>query len=673
MLNNFEIVVPFHNGHSTIHKLIKSIPSSIRITVVDDFSDEPLLELPYKNVKIIKGSKRGYFAGAVNLGIFSTENDVLILNQDTYFSGTGWIDQLHTALNSGYSYIGERIKGERADWPKGYIHGTFMYLTRELIDKTGLLNQRDFPMWGCTAEYQLRAARNNFKILPLEHVIDFVHLRQDGKRFGESFTELAKQEPKKVPLFVSTPPLVSVIIPVHNFSTWLKSTVNSLVGGETDLGNWKQQTFAGFEVLIVDDSSTDETPEMIKTVCDPWKGVRSIRLNRPRKEVWDNVKNKYIGKVAALNQGIKESFGKYIMVLDADDMIKPDRIERFYNEQIRNPKSFIYDNLQFFGNGEIIPYVYPEHTLVVQDGAKYRQPNPKAGQSTLFPKLQDYDFETLIYKNHVHSSIMFPREAWETIGGYPRRFIYGREDWAIAVKFGVFGYCGVRLRDYHGLLYRREGQNRTIENSRHDWMKFFQSQMRQEFPQIYIGERTMGCCGKGAQQNNSRNQAFANVRISQEINMDGVSWVTYIGGRTAGAFSTWGYATGTQYRVTPGKKFRADNRDLKDNTRQKRGLLEKVEFGKPMFTIVEEVVEPVPVFAQVEEVEEFTVTVVQDDEVTSDELDTSVLDGNVTLFTKALSENDYSPDDLSALLAYEQANKNRASVIDRLETLLLSG
>lgn len=376
---DFRIVVPFYNGIKIIHDLIKSVPDNIEIIVVDDHSSKPLTKLPYKNVTIVKGEKKGYFAGAVNIGMsVYNDKDVLVLNQDVYFNNTDWIPMLETAIRNGYSYIGERIKGTREDWPNGYIHGTFMYLTRDMINTVGKFNTKDFPMWGCTAEYQLRAARAGYKILPVEHVPGFVHVR-GNESYGESFKTLLKQDKSGKSLYTSTPPLVSVVIPTHNYSAWLSSTVNSLIGGETSLGVWQQQTFGGFEVIIVDDSSTDNTPDIIKGLVDPWKGVRSIRLNRPRNKVWDSTKDKYIGKVHAMNHGISKAYGKYIMILDADDMVRPDRIERFYREIIKNPKTFVYDNLQIFGNGKIKEFTYPDFIPVVDERGQLKKvPHPKA-------------------------------------------------------------------------------------------------------------------------------------------------------------------------------------------------------------------------------------------------------------------------------------------------------
>jgi glycosyltransferase involved in cell wall biosynthesis len=384
--------------------------------------------------------------------------------------------------------------------------------------------------------------------------------------------------------------------------------------------------------------------------------------------VWDSVKNKYIGKVVALNAGIKAAYGKYILPLDADDMMKTDRIERMYRAIVNNPHHFIYDNLQFFANGEIIPYTYPEYIITINsDGTAYRELSPKFGETTLYPKLGDYDFDTLIYKNHVHNSIMFPREA----GLYPERFKYGREDWAMAVKLGVNGYCGIRLKDYNGLLYRREGQNRTLENTKPDWVRYFQKQMVEEFKDIYKGSRPMGCCGRGAGQT-SRNQAFANRASVNNIGADGFTRVRYIGGKV-GAFTTWGFATGTQYRISPKETRLIDNRDLMDNTKQHRGILQKQEGNKPMFVVVEE--NEVKINELAQPTDELVAEIVQEfQEETLDLINNldipSILGSNITVFNREMKKREYSESELTILLAYERANKNRMGVVDRLEELL---
>lgn len=671
----FDIIIPYYNGTKTILNLVKSIPKNIRVFLVDDFSTEKIPELG--NVTIIKDTKKGYFAGAVNFGINSTSGDVLILNQDVYFTNDEWIKQLEDATNEGYSFIGERIRGEREDWPNGYIHGTFMYMSRNMIDTVGLLNADLYPMWGNTAEYQLRAARAGFKVLPIVDVKGFVHLRPKGDSFGSSFKTLLKTESNRKMEFVLTPPLVSVIIPVHGekYAKFLPSTVNSLIGGATDLGEWKQQTFASFEVVIVEDSSTDNTGKIVDDLCDVWKGVRSIHLKRPYSEVISEVNGKYIGKVVSLNAGIKAAYGKYIVILDADDMMKEDRIERMFNALRNNPHHFIYDNWQFFRNGQILEVEFPPRFYGYDDltGEYGWQTHPNAGKRTSKPTLQDYDFEVTLHKNQVHNSIMFEKSAWVEVGGYPERFKYGREDWAMNVRLGIHGYCGFRLKDYHGLLYRRDGENRTLENSKPKWMEYFQAKMRQEYRQIYEGVRPMACCGKGSKTGVvTRTDAFAKTALTIDIAKEGTTLLIYTGPRTVN-FPVYGFFTNTLYRVYPGKPFAADNRDLKSTSSNHEGLLERTNPGGSfmfdLYTVPEtNTVPETKVAPQVLEVLEVPQVLEATKEVPV--VDFSILDGNLSALTLALSENDYTKEELMALLAYELENKNRITAKELLEGLI---
>jgi glycosyltransferase involved in cell wall biosynthesis len=94
----------------------------------------------------------------------------------------------------------------------------------------------------------------------------------------------------------------SVIIPAFNHAKHLERSVGSALA----------QTFREIEVIVVDDGSTDDTPEVMKQYVD--RGVRYIRTENN-------------GPGAAKNVGIQESSGKYLQFLDADDLILPEKIE----------------------------------------------------------------------------------------------------------------------------------------------------------------------------------------------------------------------------------------------------------------------------------------------------------------------------------------------------------
>jgi glycosyltransferase involved in cell wall biosynthesis len=98
-------------------------------------------------------------------------------------------------------------------------------------------------------------------------------------------------------------PLVSVVIPCFNYGRFLPEAVDSVLSqGVTDL-----------EVIIVDDGSTDETPEVVARLTDP--RIRAYRFQNG-------------GNSAARNHGIELARGEFLAFLDADDRWLPGKLER---------------------------------------------------------------------------------------------------------------------------------------------------------------------------------------------------------------------------------------------------------------------------------------------------------------------------------------------------------
>jgi len=106
-------------------------------------------------------------------------------------------------------------------------------------------------------------------------------------------------------------PSISILMPMHNASIFLFEALDSVL----------QQTFHEFEILVVDDGSTDNSIEIVKSYCD-----RRIRL----------IENTH-DFISSLNKGIDASVGKYIARMDADDLMLPNRIEIQYQFMETNP------------------------------------------------------------------------------------------------------------------------------------------------------------------------------------------------------------------------------------------------------------------------------------------------------------------------------------------------
>lgn len=96
-------------------------------------------------------------------------------------------------------------------------------------------------------------------------------------------------------------PTISVILPAYNCDRFIRAAVESVL----------QQTYPDFELLVIDDGSTDQTAAVVSQLAD--QRVRLIR----------NEKN--LGLVNTLNKGIGLAKGQYIARMDGDDLCMPDR------------------------------------------------------------------------------------------------------------------------------------------------------------------------------------------------------------------------------------------------------------------------------------------------------------------------------------------------------------
>lgn len=116
-------------------------------------------------------------------------------------------------------------------------------------------------------------------------------------------------------------PLVSIIIPAYNVADYLADCLESVF----------KQTYNPFEVIVIDDGSTDHTA----TICQNFPKVRYVY-------------QKNQGPNAARNHGISLAKGTYLSFLDADDTIPFDKIEKQVNLLIANPIiQFVRGETQF--------------------------------------------------------------------------------------------------------------------------------------------------------------------------------------------------------------------------------------------------------------------------------------------------------------------------------------
>lgn len=101
---------------------------------------------------------------------------------------------------------------------------------------------------------------------------------------------------------------ISVIIPVYNGEKYLKKCLKSL----------EQQTFAEFELIIINDGSTDRSQQII----DEFSQRSTCKVN--------NIEKENQGQAAARNQGVILAQGKYVVFVDCDDYVEKDYLEVLY-------------------------------------------------------------------------------------------------------------------------------------------------------------------------------------------------------------------------------------------------------------------------------------------------------------------------------------------------------
>lgn len=520
-MDNISIVIPYWNGRDVIDRLLSTLPKDIPVIIVDDHSDEALV-LDRPNVRVIHPEKKGFFAGACNVGVNSVDTDVLILNQDARFDNDGWMD-LIAKNRDEYVLIGEGVMNHPA-WPNGYVQGTFMFIRRDAWNAVGEFNQKVYPLWGGTCEWQLRAYRAGYKVMPLKDIPGLVH-RVRKARFGAAVGSALQRWPTRKWEFLRTPPEVSVIVPCYNYGHFLDDAINSLLGGPTCLGEWEPQTFQSFEIIIVDDASTDKaTREKVLAYHDPSRGIRSVMLE----------KNK--GTPGALNEGVRRAYGKYIFILSADDMCESGCLEKHWNHVRTKRDQVVYGDFQQFKDGE-------RHKVL---------------------KLRQYDFDSMLYKNPMPACIMYRRSAWKVVGGYPERMVYGREDWAFNIALGIKGFCGFKMPGLSGYLIRREGKNRSRRTQGKEWRQRFLSQLASLYPGIYEGERPVGCCGgRGNARKAARRAASVPMAAKNLPGKAGLRLLEYVGGNT-GSSTFFGPVTGQRYYFGGNAKDRVKYVDAQD-------------------------------------------------------------------------------------------------------------
>ncbi|MDQ0250387.1 glycosyltransferase involved in cell wall biosynthesis [Sphingomonas kyeonggiensis] len=205
---------------------------------------------------------------------------------------------------------------------------------------------------------------------------------------------------------MSAAPTVSVIMPAYNGAAWIGATIDSVLA----------QDFTDWEMVIVDDCSTDDTRALLATLTDPRITVLHAEMNG--------------GPVVARNIGFAAARGRYIAGLDQDDLCKPGRFAAQVAYLEANPGSVLVATAaELLENGHATPW---------------------PGDRPLTPAT--IDWLILTQNPLVWSTVMFRAEAARLLDPFERPQVRYAEDFDLYHRLSRFGRIA-RLDEAH-LLYR---------------------------------------------------------------------------------------------------------------------------------------------------------------------------------------------------------------------------
>ena len=122
---------------------------------------------------------------------------------------------------------------------------------------------------------------------------------------------------------------ISLIIPLYNAEQTIEQCVESAIN----------QTFNNYELLLLDDGSSDNTLEICKAYSEKYSFIRCFRHDNH-------------GVSYTRNRGIRESSGKYIMFADGDDYLLPDMMEQYYQVATATDSEIVIGGIIFVKKGE---------------------------------------------------------------------------------------------------------------------------------------------------------------------------------------------------------------------------------------------------------------------------------------------------------------------------------
>lgn len=225
--------------------------------------------------------------------------------------------------------------------------------------------------------------------------------------------------------------LVSVIMPVYNMAEFVKEAIDSIL----------QQTFSDFEFIIIDDASDDGLDLIVQSYID----VRIVFIRN----------DSNIGNYASRNKGMCYARGKYIAVMDADDIAMPERLA--------NQFSYLEAHLDMLAIGT--------DCVFISNGL----------QKKVASSYQDILIALLGNNCFVHSSLMIRADVLRLLNGYDERYYYSA-DYDLVCRLALQG----KIENIGKPLMQYRWHSSQISVSNRRKQKSYADEIRRKYQLAFI-------------------------------------------------------------------------------------------------------------------------------------------------------------------------------------------